>query len=289
MNDTVIRASAYNDTVRAFAADIRNTLNTAIGCHDLNPIAATALGRALAAASMMREMGKSDTETVTIKIKGEGPMAGLVAVASKGGMLKGYVSNNDYSTYGENASDGVGACIGKGFLSIIKDFGIKTPYSGTIPLQSGEIGDDLAYYFSYSEQIPSLVALGVKLNPDATAETAVGMIIQLMPGAQEDTITKIENRLKSTDSASKLFEKVKTTEKMLEFMLKDGNPTITETKKAAYNCDCSRDSMLQGVISLGREELDKIVKEQDVVETLCHYCLTKYHFSNEEIRNIIEK
>lgn len=289
MADISIRAIAYEKTVRAFAVDIKETLEKAIKIHGLNPIAATALGRSLAAVSMMSGMTKAENETTTLRIKGDGPMMGLVVVGSSGGMLKGYVSNRDVSTYGDCVSLGVGACIGSGTLSIIKDLGMKESYTGTVSLQTGEIGDDLAYYFTYSEQIPSLVALGVKLNSDATVESAAGFIIQLMPGASEDIIGEIETRLREARSATNLMEKVKTPGKMLEFMLPTDDLEIIEVKYPDYRCNCNREEMLCGVISLGREELEKIIKEQDTVETLCHYCLQKYHFKSEEIRKCIGK
>ena len=145
MIDKIVKASAYGNTIRAFAVDIRNTLDQAIGFHNLNPLSATALGRALAGVAMISEMNKSEEAVVTIKIKGNGPMGGLVAVASKSGTLKGYVVNNNYLDYGDDALLGVGPLIGEGTLTIVRDLGMKEPYSGTIPLQSGEIGDDLAY------------------------------------------------------------------------------------------------------------------------------------------------
>lgn len=288
MADSLIRVMAFDNTVRAFAVDIKNTLHTAMGYHKLNPLAATALGRALEGVAMMREMTKSEDDTITLRIKSEGSMGGLVAVGSNNGMLKGYVSNNDYSSYGDGALLGVGPCLMPGFMTIVKDLGLKEPYSGTVPLQSGEIGDDLAYYYTYSEQIPSLVALGVKLNPDATVRSAAGIIIQLMPGAKDDTIIHIEKRLKEVGSASKLYEKTKTPIGMLEFMLGTENLTVTDEKEVMYKCGCSRDSMLRGVISIGRDELTKIIDEQDEVETVCHFCMKKYKFDSEEIKSILK-
>jgi len=288
MTDKIVRASAYNDTVRAFAADIRNTVDSAIRYHSLNPLSAIALGRALAGVAMISEMSKSDDDVVTLKIKGKGPMGGLVAVSSKGGTMKGYVVNNDYPSYGEDGKLGVGPVIGQGTLTLVRDLGLKEPYSGTIPLQSGEIGDDLAHYFTYSEQVPSLVALGVKLNPDATSKAAAGIIIQLMPGADETIVSEIERKLFEVRSATSLFEKTGSPEGMLELMLDNGNPTITSVRTTEYKCGCSRDSMLGGIMSLGREELNKIIAEQETVEAVCHFCETKYHFKSSELREIVE-
>ncbi len=288
MGDSIVRALAFNNTVRAFAVNIKETLQTAMGFHNLNPLAATALGRALAAVAMMREMTKGEDEIITLKIKGEGPMGGLVAVSSGKGMLKGYISNNDYSTYGEDALLGVGPCLMPGFMTIVKDMGLKEPYSGTVPLQSGEIGDDLAFYYTYSEQIPSLVALGVKLKPDVAVKSAAGMIIQLMPGAKDETVVFIESKLRKAGSASKLIEQTGSPEEMLKFMLGNENIKITEKKEVSYNCGCSRDAMLRGVLSLGREEINRIINKQEEVETLCHFCMKKYKFSSSEIKGILK-
>jgi molecular chaperone Hsp33 len=287
MADIVVRASAFDNTVRAFAVDAKDTLYAAMEYHKLNPLAATALGRALEAVAMMREMSKGGNEAVTLRIKSDGPMGGLVAVGAADGTLKGYVSNNDYSSYGEDGLLGVGPCLTPGLMTIIKDLGLKEPYSGTIPLQSGEIGDDLAHYYTYSEQVPSLVALGVKLNPDATVESAAGMIIQLMPGATNDTINRIEDKLREAGSASKLFEKTGSPKAMLGFMLAGGDIEVTDEKSIEYKCGCSRESMLRGVISLGREELEKIISEQDEVETVCHFCEKRYVFISTEIKSIM--
>lgn len=287
MSDSVARAAAFNNTVRAFAVDIKETLTDAMGYHKLNPLAATALGRALAAVAMMREMAKGQNETVTLRINSDGPMGGLIAVGTVDGTLKGYVTNNDYTSYGDDAAFGVGSCLTPGIMTIIRDLGLKEPYSGTIPLQSGEIGDDLAYYYTYSEQIPSLVALGVKLNKDGTVFSASGMIIQMMPGADSGTAASIEGRLREAGSASKLIDKTKNPEEMLRFMLAEGNPVITDTKKVAYKCGCSRNDMLKGVLSLGRDELNKIIEEQDVVETVCHFCEKRYKFRSNELKAVM--
>ena len=215
-------------------------------------------------------------------------MGGLVAVSSRDGTLKGYVVNNDYDSYGNDASLGVGPCLMPGFLSVVRDIGLKEPYTGTIALQSGEIGDDLAYYYTYSEQVPSLVALGVKFNSDASVKSAAGMIIQLMPGAAEETIVKIENRLRAAGSVSKLIEKFRTPEAILDYMLPGGNPEITAEKDISYKCGCSRNGMLRGVISLGREDLEKITSEQQEIEAVCHFCKAKYRFSSDDVMALLE-
>ncbi|MBN2852476.1 MAG: Hsp33 family molecular chaperone HslO [Clostridia bacterium] len=288
MTDYLVKAMAYDANVRAFAVTAKDTVYEALNRHGLNPVAAIALGRGLMAAAILNGMGKGDDIVTTLQINGDGPMEGMVCVADRKGTLKGYIKNNDYESYGENGIFGVGACIGRGYLNIIKDLGMKEPYAGTIPLQSGEIGDDLAYYFTYSEQIPSMVALGVKLNSDATVRQAAGVIIQMMPGATEEIITEVESRITEMKSATSLIERVKTPEAMLEFILGKENIVFTGTEPVSYQCNCSEEKMFKGVISLGRKELTEIVEEQDTVETVCHFCNNKYIFTAEQLKKFIK-
>lgn len=288
MKDRIIRAMAYDAYVRAFAVTCNHTIEDSIKRHDLNPIAAIALGRALMATSMLAAMGKKDTDSISFQIISEGPMRGLTCFATKAGELKGYVRNNDYSTYKEDAMFGVGGCIGPGKLIIVRDIGLKDPYSGQVELQSGEIGDDLAYYFSVSEQIPSLVALGVKLNEDRTVRISSGVIIQLLPGASNEIIEKIENKITMMHSATVLLDKCKTLEGMLEFLLEDGDVKVTEERDISFNCNCSYKKMLKGILTLGEKELKDIIKTEEKIETVCHFCNEKYVFSSADIEKILE-
>jgi len=288
VEDYIIRATAYNSKVRAFAITSSDTVEHALKIHKLNPIAAIALGRGLMACAILNSMNKGKNNVVTLQVVGDGPMGGITCVASKNGVLKGYVKNNDYESYGDNAQYGVGQCIGKGFLNIVRDLGLKQPYIGKIPLQSGEIGDDLAYYFTYSEQIPSMVALGVKLNSDATVNKAAGILIQLLPGAKTEIITEIEKKIYDMHSATRLIEKTHTPEGMLEYLLGSNNLNINEKEKISYKCNCSRDKMYKGIVSLGKSQLEQILKEQETIETVCHFCNQKYNFEKEEIQLMIK-
>lgn len=287
MTDTIVRATAYDGALRAFAVTSKNTIEKAIKLHELNPLAAIALGRALSGAAMLSIMGKGDDSRVTLQLKGEGPMGGLIAVANTSGILKGYVFNNNYEDYGDVS--GVGEAIGKGYLNIIKDIGLKQPYIGTVPLYTGEIGDDLAYYFTYSEQIPTLVALGVKINPDRSVKSAGGIIIQAMPGADESIIEQTERRLSGMKSVSWLAEEKKDPVSMLHFLIDKEKLSVLQENNISYNCDCSYEKMMSNLYALGKDELKKITDEQEEVETVCHFCNSKYLYNSDDIKKLANK
>jgi len=284
VKDYLIRATAYNSYVRAFAINGKNTITEAIKKHGLNPLAAIALGRGLMAVAILNSMNKEKHATTTLQIVGDGPMGGIVCVADKKGTLKGYVKNNDYNSYEGKGQYGIGECIGKGYINIIKDLNLKRPYSGLTPLQSGEIGDDLAYYFTTSEQIPSMVALGVKLNKDTTCDIGAGLIIQLMPGAPDNIIGEIEEKIYNMKSATALLQRTKSLEGMLEYMFDKNNLNIIGKEQIQFKCNCSEEKMLKGIISLGKSELEKIVKEEQQIETVCSFCNSKYIFSKEQLK-----
>ncbi len=289
MSDYLIRALAYNNQVRAFAIDGTDLVNKAVNIHSLNPLAASALGRGLMGTAMLNYMQKDKNVVTTLQIVGQGPMKGLVCIADKTGTLKGYIKNNDYESYGEDGLFGVGACLGKGVLNIIHDLGLKTPYTGMIPLQSGEIGDDLAYYFTTSEQTPSLVALGVKLLPNQTVSLAAGIIVQLLPGADEKIITNIEQKIYNMKSATALLKKTNSPEGMIRELMNNNEVVITERVAMGYKCNCSEEKMLQGVLSIGKETVMEIIGEQEIVETRCHFCQQNYHFSREKLKKSLKE
>jgi len=284
VKDYLIRATAYDSYVRAFAISSKHTITEAIKKHGLNPLSAIVLGRGLMAVAILNSMNKGENATTTLQIVGDGPMGGIVCIADKKGTLKGYVKNNDYKSYEGKGSFGVGECIGKGYINIIKDLHLKKPYSGMAPLQSGEIGDDLAYYFTTSEQIPSMVALGVKLNKDTTCDSGAGMVIQMMPGAPDNIIEEIEKKIYSMKSATELIKKTKTPEGMLGYIFAKNNLNIIGKEQIQFKCNCSEKKMLQGIISLGKTELEKIVKEDDKIETVCSFCNSKYTFYREQLK-----
>lgn len=289
MSDYLIRALAYNNQVRAFAIDGTDLVNKAIKIHSLNPLAAIALGRGLMGTAMLNHMQKDKNVVTTMQIVGQGPMKGLVCIADKTGTLKGYVKNNDYESYGENGLFGVGACLGKGVLNIIHDLGLKTPYTGMIPLQSGEIGDDLAYYFTTSEQTPSLVALGVKLLPNQTVSLAAGIIVQLLPGADEKIITNIEQKIYNMKSATALLKKTNSPEGMIRELMNNNDVVVTERVAMSYKCNCSEEKMLLGVLSIGKEAVMEIIDDQEIVETRCYFCQQNYHFSRDKLKKRLKE
>lgn len=289
MADYLIRALAYNSQVRAFAINGTALVNKAVSIHSLNPVAAIALGRGLMGTAMLNYMQKDKKVVTTMQIVGEGPMKGLVCIADKNGTIKGYIKNNDYESYGLDGQFGVGACLGKGVLSIINDLGLKNPYIGMIPLQSGEIGDDLAYYFTTSEQTPSLVALGVKLLPNQQVSLAAGIIIQLLPGADEKIITSIEQQIVNMKSATELLKKTKSPEGMIRALMSNTKIVITDRIEMRYKCNCSEEKMLKGILSIGKKAVIEIIDEQEVIETRCHFCQQKYHFTREKLKKSLKE
>ncbi len=289
MTDYLIRALAYNNQVRAFAINGTDLVNKAVSIHGLNPVAAIALGRGLMGTAMLNYMQKDKNVVTTLQIVGEGPMKGLVCIADRFGTLKGYIKNNDYESYGLDGPFGVGACLGKGVLNIIHDLGLKSPYTGMVPLQSGEIGDDLAYYFTTSEQTPSLVALGVKLLPNQQVSLAAGIIIQLLPGADEKIITSIEQQVINMKSATELLKKTNSPEGMIRALMNNTDVVITERVEIGYKCNCSEEKMLQGILSIGKKAVTEMINEQEVIETRCHFCQQNYHFSREKLKKSLKE
>ncbi len=290
MENYVIRATAAEGTVRAFAAVTTEMVRKAQKTHGLSHVASAALGRALTAAVMMSKLLKNRNDTITLQVKGEGPLGGIVVVADTIGNVKGYVYNPDaYVPLNEKGKLDVGAAIGKsGYLNVIKDFGLKEPYIGYVPLVTGEIGEDVAYYFAYSEQVPSVVALGALIDTDGSILKAGGYIIQLMPGAEDSLISFIENTVNSLPSITQLLLKGETPESILDLILGSKGLKITDKTSCNYNCNCSRDRMERNLISLGKTELLSLIEEQHGAEVQCHFCNNKYQFSEDELKELVE-
>jgi len=289
--DYIIRAVTSDGCLRAFAADTTNLANEAHNMHKTYPIASAALGRLLTAASMMGAMLKSDKDTITLQLTGNGPIGRVMAVSDFNGNVKGYVDNPLVDLPNNDAGKlNVGAAVGKdGYLTVIRDFGLKEPYIGKVPLVSGEIGDDLTKYFAVSEQVPSAVGLGVLVDKDYTVKTAGGFIIQVMPEATDDDITKLENNLKNVKSVTGLFEEGKTPEDVLELLLEGFSYHITERTDTKYYCNCCRERVERAIISLGAEEVRKIIDEDGKTQLSCHFCSKKYDFSKEELEALYEE
>ncbi len=291
MADYIIRAVTDDGSIRAFACVTKDAVNEAFSHHKTSPVATAALGRTLTAAAMMGAMLKGENDTVSIQLTGSGPLGRVLAVSDSKSRVRGYVDNPvvDMPLNSKGKLD-VGAAVGvDGFLTVINDIGMKEPYIGKIPLVSGEVGDDLTKYFAISEQVPSAVGLGVLVDKDYSVKTAGGFIIQVMPEATEDDITKLENNLGAVNSVTSLLDEGKTPEDILKMLLFGFEYHITDTIDTLYSCNCSKQRVEKALISLGSEELSKIIEEDGKAELSCQFCSNKYHFSKEDLEKLVEE
>lgn len=287
MKDYVIRAIANNENIRAFAVNTTCLVERARLIHKASPVAIAALGRTLTAGSLMSVMLKGEKDTLTIQIKGNGPLGGVVAIADSKCNVRGYVYNPDVQLpLTENYKLDVGGAMGKGYLNVIKDIGLKEPYTGQVPLVSGEIGEDLAYYFLKSEQINSAVGLGVLVERDYSISIAGGFIIQVMPDISEDTVDKLENSINKINSVTNLFKEYNTPEEVLKHILKDFNITIVDKVPTQYLCTCSKQRVEKALISIGKEELNALIEEQGEAELSCHFCDKIYNFDKKDLQRL---
>lgn len=281
----ILRGTSKNHGIRIFAADTTSMVEEARRLHNTSPVASAALGRALTASSIMGIMMKGDNDKLTLSINGKGPLGTIVCVADSKGTVKGYVSNPLVDI--PNRADGkldVGSAVGiNGLVTIIKDMGMKEPYTGQYPLVNGEIAEDLTAYYAYSEQQPSAIALGVLVDVDYSIKAAGGFIVQLMPEAEEKDIDILEKNLSQITSVSHLIDEGKTPEDLINLVLKDLEPMIYEKIPVSYKCDCSRERIEKALISIGKKDLDEIIKEDKLAEISCHFCNTVYHFNEAEL------
>ncbi len=286
----IIRANNKNLTVRMFAIESTDMVEKARQIHHTTPVASAALGRMISATSMMGVMMKGEKDKITVQIKGNGPLGGVVAVANAQGNTKAYPLNPDVELP-IRASDhklDVAAAVGTiGKLTIIKDLGLKEPYIGQTNLVSGEIAEDLTAYYAYSEQQPSAIALGVLVVPDQSIQAAGGFIVQLMPDCSDEEITQLEKNLAGISSVSHLIDEGKTLEQIVETVLAGLEPSVSDSIEVEYVCDCSRDRMESALISIGLDELEDILEKDKQTEIQCHFCNTKYHFDENELAALI--
>ncbi|MBP9562590.1 molecular chaperone Hsp33 [Acetoanaerobium noterae] len=281
----ILRGTSKNHGIRIFAADTTSMVEEARRLHNTSPVASAALGRALTASSIMGIMMKGDNDKLTLSINGKGPLGTIVCVADSKGTVKGYVSNPlvDIPSRADGKLD-VGSAVGiNGLVTIIKDMGMKEPYTGQYPLVNGEIAEDLTAYYAYSEQQPSAIALGVLVDVDYSIKAAGGFIVQLMPEAEEKDIDILEKNLSQITSVSHLIDDGKTPEDLINLVLKDLEPMIYEKIPVSYKCDCSRERIEKALISIGKKDLDEIIKEDKLAEISCHFCNTVYHFNEAEL------
>lgn len=289
MQDYLVRATAADAQIRAFACTTVNTVETARQAHNTSPVVTAALGRTLSAAAMMGSMLKGEKDYLTIKLKGDGPMQGITVTADAMGNVKGYAVVPDVIIPAKpNGKLDVSGALGAGTLSVIKDMGLKEPYVGQTLLQTSEIAEDLTYYFATSEQVPSSVGLGVLMNRENTVRQAGGFIIQLMPFAEEEIIGKLEENLKKITSVTTLLEEGMTPEQILELLLEGLSPVITDRMPVAFTCNCSKERIEKVLVSLGREELEDMVADGQPIEVNCHFCGKSYTFSLEELKGLLK-
>ncbi|HEX2947360.1 MAG TPA: Hsp33 family molecular chaperone HslO [Clostridia bacterium] len=286
MEDHIVRATAGGGSIRAFAAVTTNIVQEAHRLHGTSGVASAALGRTLTAAAMMGRMFKNEKDILTIQIKGDGPLGGIIAVSDSESNVRGYVYNPEvYLPLNAVGHFDVAGAVGKsGYLNVIKDLGLREPYVGYVDLVSGEIGEDLAYYFAYSEQVPTVVSLGVLVSPDENIVTAGGYIIQLMPGTDEETIKYLEDKIFLADSVTCMLTDGLDPVGILQKLLGEKGLEITDRLPCKFECNCNRERMERNLISLGRKELIDIADEQHGAELQCHFCNRKYYFTEEEIR-----
>ncbi len=290
MNDYIVRAVAADSQIRAFAAVTTETVETARKDHNTSPVATAALGRLLTGGAMMGVMMKGENDILTLQIKGDGPINGITVTADSKGRVKGYVGNPQVLIPANSKGKlDVSGAVGNGILNVIKDMGLKEPYSGQVALQTGEIAEDLTYYFVVSEQVPSAVGLGVLMNKDNTVRQAGGFIVQVMPFAEESTIAKLEQNVQKIQSVTTLLEQGHTPESLLEQVLEGFDIEINDTIPTEFYCNCDKNRVEKALISIGRKELNELIQEGKEVELNCHFCNTNYVFSVEELKEILRK
>lgn len=290
MSDYIVRATAANNQIRAFAATTRETVEHARSVHNTSPVATAALGRLLTAGSMMGSMMKGENDLLTLQIQCSGPIGGLTVTADSKANVKGYVNNPDVMLPPNAAGKlDVGGALDLGILNVIKDMGLKEPYTGQTHLVSGEIAEDLTYYYATSEQVPSSIALGVLMNKDNTVKQAGGFMIQLLPFAEEEVISRLEQKIGEITSITSLLDEGKTPEEILEYVLGEFGLEIQETVPTQFACNCSKERVEKAIISIDKKDIQEMIDDGKPIEVNCHFCNTDYTFTVEELQEILEK
>lgn len=290
MSDYIVRATAANAQIRAFAITSRELVERARSIHDLSPVITAGLGRLLTAGAMMGSMLKGEKDVLTLQIRSDGPVRGMTVTADAKANVKG-VALEPQVMLPPNAIGklDVGGAVGNGILSVIKDMGLKEPYVGQTQLQTGEIAEDLTYYFATSEQVPSAVGLGVLMEKDNTVKQAGGFIIQLMPFADDETISALEEKLKSMDSVTKILDDGNAPEQLLELLLGDLGLEINDTIPAQYLCDCSRERVEKAMISIGKKDIQEMIDDGKQIEVRCQFCDKIYNFEIDDLKRMLRQ
>ena len=287
MSDYLVRAVAADAQVRAFAVTARDTVETARKAHDTSPVMTAALGRLLCAGAMMGSMMKGDADILTLQIRGDGPAGGLTVTADSKGRVKGYAVHPQVILPANSQGKlDVGGAIGAGTLQVIRDLGLKEPYVGQTDLQTGEIAEDLTWYFAASEQVPSSVGLGVLMEKNNTVKQAGGFIVQLMPFAEEAVIEKLEANLSRIHSVTKLLEDGNSPEQILGILLEGMDMEILSAMPVEFSCNCSRERVAKALYSIGKKEMDEMIADGEPIEVKCHFCNRAYQFSVEDLKQI---
>jgi molecular chaperone Hsp33 len=286
----IIRCITSDGTVMAVGIDSTDIVNEAVRIHETSAVVSAALGRLLTAASMMGDMLKGKDNSITLRLAGDGPAGSIIAVSDFEGNVRGYVQNPIVEIpLNNNGKLDVAGAVGKnGSLYVIKDVGLKEPYSGSIPIMSGEIAEDITAYYAISEQIPTVCALGVLVNPDLTVKAAGGYMIQLLPTADDGIIDRVEKSIEGIRPVTQMLDSGMSMEEIIKTALKDFEVEVLDEGEAAYKCNCSRERVERALISTGREELKSMAEELPVIEVNCHFCDKKYNFTPKEILNLID-
>lgn len=286
--DKILRATAAGGQIRAFAASTRDMVEVARMDHNTSPVATAALGRLLTGGAMMGVMMKGENDVLTIQVRGDGPMQGMTVTANAKGQAKGYVFVPDVMLPpSAKGKLDVGGAIGAGTLQVIEDIGMKEPYVGQVDLQTGEIGDDLTYYFAASEQIPSCVGLGVLMNKNNTVRQAGGFIIQLMPQAEEAVIARLEDNIRDIRPVTTLLDSGMGPKEILEEVLRGMDVEVLDEIPTEFHCDCSRQKVSKALISIGEKDLKEIIDDGKPIEVACHFCNKKYNFDVDELKVLL--
>ena len=287
--DYIVRATAADHQLRAFAVTSKDIVEKAREIHNTSPVATAAIGRLLTAASMIGSMMKGEKDVLTLQIECGGPIGGITVTAVSNADVKGYV-NNPNVILPPNAQGklDVSGALGPGFLNVIKDIGLREPYNGQTHLVSGEIAEDLTYYFATSEQVPSSVGLGVLMDKDNHVRQAGGFIIQVMPDTDDEVIDKLEARLGEVHSVTEMLDKGMTPEDILNYVLEEMDVEILETVPTQYKCDCSFERVSKVIASLGKKELQEMIDDGKPVEVNCQFCGSHYKFDTEQLKEFIK-
>ena len=287
MKDYVIRATGASGQIRAFVGITTNMVEEARRLHETSKVATAALGRLLTGGAMMGVMMKGEKDMLTLMMKGDGPINGVIVTADSKGNVKGYVGNPNVLIPANYAGKlDVGAAIGYGTLTVIKDMGLKEPYVSQVPLGTSEVAEDLTYYFASSEQVPSAVGLGVLMSKDNTVKQAGGFIVQLMPFADEEVINKLEERVNNISSVTEMLEKGMTPEDILKEVMGDMDVEFTDKIETGFVCNCSKEKIAKALASISKKDMDEIINDGKEIEVKCDFCNTTYKFSVEELQTL---